>query len=68
MPRSTNYAENIYWVVGLILNKESQLSAGMEKLKEYKIGTRPFFYPMHLQPVFQKWGYLKMKNSLLRNI
>ena len=31
----------------------------MEKLKEYKIGTRPFFYPMHLQPVFQKMGLFK---------
>ena len=28
----------------------------MEKLKELGIGTRPFFYPMHLQPVFQKKG------------
>jgi len=24
----------------------------MKKLAESKIGTRPFFYPMHLQPVF----------------
>ena len=26
----------------------------MFKLGEYKIGTRPFFYPMHKQPVFNK--------------
>ena len=25
----------------------------MAKLEELKIGTRPFFYPMHKQPVFQ---------------
>ena len=26
----------------------------MGELKEYRIGTRPFFYPMHKQPVFNK--------------
>ena len=26
----------------------------MNELKKHKIGSRPFFYPMHLQPVFQK--------------
>ncbi len=28
----------------------------MRKLAERKIGCRPFFYPMHLQPVFRKLG------------
>ena len=28
----------------------------MSKLSEQKIGTRPFFYPMHRQPVFNKLG------------
>jgi perosamine synthetase len=28
----------------------------MSKLEELKIGTRPFFYPMHKQPVFRKMG------------
>ena len=61
MPKSTNYAENIYWVVGLVLNEKSQLNVEgvMNKLKEKKIGTRPFFYPMHLQPIFQKMGLFK---------
>jgi len=25
----------------------------MSRLAEYKIGTRPFFYPLHKQPVLQ---------------
>jgi perosamine synthetase len=29
----------------------------MKRLAEEKIGTRPFFYPMHLQPVFHKLGW-----------
>ena len=55
-PHKTNYAENIYWVFGLLLAEETDLTAKdvMAALKEHKIGTRPFFWPMHEQPVFQK--------------
>ncbi|MCA2846810.1 MAG: DegT/DnrJ/EryC1/StrS family aminotransferase [Pseudanabaena sp. M135S2SP2A07QC] len=54
----TDYAENIYWVYGLILNDEVPFDTetAMKKLSEYKIGTRPFFWCMHEQPVFQKMG------------
>ena len=31
----------------------------MEKLKQCGIGTRPFFSPMHQQPVFKKMGLFK---------
>jgi len=31
----------------------------MKKLAENQIGTRPFFYPMHRQPVFTKMGLFK---------
>jgi len=31
----------------------------MALLSEKNIGTRPFFYPMHLQPVLQKMGYFR---------
>lgn len=54
----TNYAENIYWVYGIVLKQEVPFDASemMRRLGEYKIGTRPFFWPMHQQPVFQKMG------------
>lgn len=54
----TDYAENIYWVFGVILTESAGMSAetAMRKLTEVKVGTRPFFYPMHLQPVFLKMG------------
>ncbi len=29
----------------------------MKKLAEIGIGTRPFFYPMHQQPVFKKMSW-----------
>jgi perosamine synthetase len=54
----TAYAENIYWVYGIVLKDELSFNAdeGMKKLAKLGIGTRPFFYPMHMQPVFKKMG------------
>jgi perosamine synthetase len=57
--RQTSFAENVFWVYGLVVNKRSSVSKDeiVTKLSEKKIGTRPFFYPMHLQPVFRKMGF-----------
>lgn len=54
----TSFAENIYWVFGLLLNEKAKLTneGVMAELAKSKIGTRPFFYPMHLQPVFRRMG------------
>jgi perosamine synthetase len=54
----TDYAENIYWVYGVVLDDEVGLDAreAMQRLAQKDIGTRPFFWPMHEQPVFQKMG------------
>lgn len=49
----TSYAENCYWVFGLIFKSESiSLDAVIEILNHNGIGWRPFFFPIHLQPVF----------------
>lgn len=55
---STPYAENIYWVYGVVLHDEVPFDAeeAMRRLAGLKIGTRPFFWPMHEQPVFKKMG------------
>ncbi len=54
----TPYADNIYWVFGLILDDDVNFDAeeAMKRLGQMGIGTRPFFWPMHEQPVFQKMG------------
>ncbi|NDD93229.1 aminotransferase DegT, partial [bacterium] len=56
---STDYADNIYWVFGLVLPEIwATNSAEMQaRLGRRGIGTRPFFYPMHLQPVFKSMGW-----------
>jgi perosamine synthetase len=54
----TEFAENIYWVYGMVLKDRIPFGAdmAMRKLEALGVGTRPFFYPMHKQPVFEKMG------------
>ena len=60
----TEYAKNIYWVYAIVISEEIQINAieMMALLAKKGIGTRPFFYPMHLQPVFIKLGLFKNQN------
>ncbi len=53
-----SFAENIYWVYGLVLDESIKLNADevMKTLTGKGIGTRPFFYPMNMQPVFHRMG------------
>lgn len=57
----TDYGENIYWVYGLVLGDSYPYEAGevMRRLADARIGTRPFFWPMHEQPVFRRMGLFK---------
>ncbi len=50
----TNYAENIYWVYGLVAPSKNERELLVEHLNKHHIGTRPFFYCMHKQPLFNK--------------
>jgi len=54
----TEHAENIYWVFGLVLRDSVPFdaAAAMRGLERYGIQTRPFFWPMHEQPVFRRRG------------
>lgn len=54
----TSYARNIYWVFGVVLAAETgfDAEAAMARLAAAGVGSRPFFWPMHEQPVFRKRG------------
>lgn len=54
----TSYAQNVYWVFGLVMDKSDKRSAHevIEQLAKEGIGCRPFFYPMNLQPALKKLG------------
>ena len=62
--KATSYCENIYWVYAITL-KDDYNATGKEmidKLAMEGIGARPFFYPMHQQPVFKKMGLFEDQN------
>jgi perosamine synthetase len=55
------YAESIYWVYGVVLNDEVPFDSteAIRRLYDVGVGARPFFWPMHEQPVFKKMGLFK---------
>src|SRR6185503_120235 len=55
----TEFAENIYWIFGLVLRDDVPFDAvaAMKLLGAEGVGTRPFFWPMHEQPVLQRMGW-----------
>ncbi|MBM3706997.1 MAG: aminotransferase DegT, partial [Actinobacteria bacterium] len=57
----TNYSENIYWVYPIVLKERLGFDAAeaMKRLLNENVGTRHFFWPMHLQPAFKKMGLFK---------
>lgn len=57
----TPYAENLYWVFGLVLNDDVPFDAQEceRRLQALGVGTRPFFWPMHEQPVFRDRGFFE---------
>jgi perosamine synthetase len=58
---ATSYARNIYWVYGIILNDALPLdaNAAIKELSASGVGSRPFFWPMHEQPVFRRMGFFR---------
>lgn len=57
----TQFADNIFWVYGIVLEASVQFDAreAMRRLTKNGIGTRPFFWPMHEQPVLVERGYFR---------
>lgn len=56
--KKTSYAENIYWVYGLVLEKEVEIDNRkmQSMLAEEGIGARTFFWCIHEQPVYRNKG------------
>jgi perosamine synthetase len=57
-PERNELADNIYWVYPLVLGDEIDFDAdqAIERLARAGVGCRPFFWPMHEQPVFHRMG------------
>jgi perosamine synthetase len=56
--KSTDYADNIYWVYGIVLDESLGLNADemIKRMASLGIGCRPFFYSLSQQPVLKKLG------------
>ena len=59
--KKLKYCENIYWVYGLVIKKESKLKLDKIRKELFKKGieTRNFFWPLNKQPILKKMGYFK---------
>jgi len=59
LPPSAPWAYNIYWLYSIVIDEaeagitRDELAA---KLAERGIETRPFFYPVHVQPPYKAFG------------
>jgi len=53
---STQHAENVYWVYGIVMRNDADGNTMSELLAAKGIGTRNFFCPMHLQPALLRQG------------
>lgn len=53
-----DYADNLYWVFGIIIDQCVGITASqaLQTLAAKGIGCRPFFFPMHQQPVLRQLG------------
>ncbi len=55
---ATPDATNLYWVYPILLQDSVEFDAeeAMRRFSARGIGTRPFFWPIHEQPVFRRMG------------
>jgi perosamine synthetase len=53
-PPEASWAKNVYWMYSILVDREYGLTRDevMSKLSDLGIETRPFFVPVHEQPVF----------------
>lgn len=63
---STDYADNIYWVYGIVLDRQIPVDnrTVQELLAKEGIGSRTFFWCMHEQPVYQEQGLFQEETYL----
>jgi perosamine synthetase len=68
---NTKYCKNIYWVYGIVIKDNIKFNAKkvINILKKKGIESRPFFFPMHCQPIYKKMKiFNKVKYSVSKKI
>ena len=61
LPPEADNVKNVYWLYSILIQDDFGIKRDDLAIELYKKGieTRPFFIPMHKQPVFQKMGFIK---------
>tara|TARA_Y100000310_G_C20694831_1_gene824872 strand:+ start:1888 stop:2985 length:1098 start_codon:yes stop_codon:yes gene_type:complete len=56
LPPEQDHCKNVYWMYCILIDKNFGMSRDelINKLSEKGIGTRPFFIPMHLMPMYKE--------------
>tara|TARA_B100000427_G_C15454120_1_gene570938 strand:- start:19 stop:1167 length:1149 start_codon:yes stop_codon:yes gene_type:complete len=64
-PYKLKYAQNIFWVFGVLIKKNVRISRDkiINKLLSHNIQTRNFFFPMHKQKIFIKMRTFSRKSK-----
>ena len=65
-PNRLKFADNIFWVFGVLIKKKSGISRDklVKMLLKRKTQTRNFFHPMHKQKIFKKMKVFSKKEKL----
>jgi perosamine synthetase len=58
LPIERPWAKSVYWMYGIVIDENTGFDGRQfaKRLSEENITTRPFFYPIHLQPVLKNMG------------
>ena len=59
---------NHYWVFGILLKKQNIRDKLIEDLQKEGIETRPFFWPLHLQPVLKNVQKANVDLNITENL
>ena len=67
-PPRANWAKNVYWLYSILVEEEYGISRDdlMEELNAMDIDTRPFFLPVHQQPIYNTGQSLPVSERLSR--
>ena len=67
LPPEADWAKNVYWLFSVLINEDQLCFTRdqiMEELKQKGIETRPFFPPVHNQPVYATCQKLPIAENL----
>ncbi|MGB2661611.1 MAG: DegT/DnrJ/EryC1/StrS family aminotransferase [Candidatus Omnitrophota bacterium] len=65
LPAEMPWAKNVYWMYSVLVEDDFGISRDelMKRLAKEGVGTRAFFVPMHVQPIFKRSGAVDKKKK-----